>query len=104
MITNLEDASQCEHQSAGCTDEEDGSNIEKECNHSIGDKDGRPKARKVIEWSEALGKGYYCKVDKSTDRCIVVEGDEGVHFQSMQEDLDHYEARSLELFFFFSNG
>jgi len=100
MIANLEDAGQCEYQSTGCADEEDGGNIEQKCNHSIGDKDDGSKTRKVIEWSEALGERNYCKVDKSTDRCIVMEGDEGVHFQSMQEDLDHYEARSLELMFF----
>lgn len=51
----------------------------------------------MVEGREALGEGQRDEVDHGADGRVVVQGDERVHFEAVQQDLDHDEAGGLEL-------
>jgi hypothetical protein len=98
--TYLEDTSEGQNEAGACAYEEDGGDIEAKCNGSIGKEDKGADACKLEEGLEAFRKGQDGEIDEGADGRVVVERDEGIHLETVQEDLDHYETRSLELCLF----
>ena len=56
-----------------------------------------PDAHDLIERRETLCEWKHSEVDERAHRCVVVQGHERVHLQAVEKDLDHDQARCLEL-------
>lgn len=87
----LDDTGQSQDETAGSSNEEDGSDVETEGDGSVGEENEGSKLSEIEERSEAFCEWDQTSVDRCTDRCKVVEGDERVHLESLEEDLDHDE-------------
>jgi hypothetical protein len=94
---DLEDTSECQYQPASGSHQEYGSDVEQESDTSVRNKDERTYAGQLIEGCEALGEREHERVDERANWCVVVKGNEWVHFEPMKKKLDHYEPRSFEL-------
>lgn len=112
----LEDTRKRKDKAASCADEEDGSDVEQECNAGVADKDPRPTefgetlassrnegdipdAHDLHERRETLREGNNEQVDQRTDWRVVVQRDKRVHLEAVQENLDHHQTGRLELCF-----
>lgn len=87
----LDDTGQSQDETASGSNEEDGSDVETEGDGSVGEENEGSKLSEVEERSETLCEWDQASVDRCTDRRKVVEGDERVHLESLEEDLDHDE-------------
>lgn len=63
----LEDTGKGQHKPTACTDEEDGGDVQGECDGSVGSKNEGADSRDSVEGSEALGEGDNASVDGGTD-------------------------------------
>lgn len=105
----LEHACQREHQPARRADQEHGGDVEEERDERVRRHDEEPDPGDRLERREALREGQEAGVDEGahlglveevngiTHGSVVVQRAQRVHFQTLEEDLDHDEARRLEL-------
>lgn len=122
----LEDAREREHEPAARTDEEYGGDVEQKRDGRVREEDQRsvsrgrhqhqnrsyehggtaprerepsdaPYTHDLVERREALGEGQNEEVDERADRCVVVQRHEGVHLETVEQNLDHHQTGRLKL-------
>jgi hypothetical protein len=97
MIIYLEYSGQRQHQPTRRTDQKHRGHIQQKCGHCITQQHGRTDLREVIEWRKALGEWEDHEVDDRAYGCVVMHRDKGIHFKTVQKDLDHDKPRGFEL-------
>lgn len=92
----LDNTSESEGQGAGSANEEDGGDVKTESNAGVCEENKGAKVGDLEEGNKTLGEWEHESVDGSANRGKVVEGDEGVHLETLEENLDHDKTRRLE--------
>jgi len=92
----LENASKCQNQSASGSHQEYGSNVEQESDTSVGDENHGSNTSQLIEGGKPFGERKNKGVDECANRCIVMKRNKGVHFEPVEQELDHNKTRGLE--------
>jgi len=91
--THLEDTSQGQNQSRASSDQEDGGDVERERDGSVGGEDERSDSGDGVERLESLGEGKDAGVDDGTDGGVVVERDQRIHLEPVEEDCEGERGR-----------
>jgi len=92
----LEDTSKCQNQPASCSHQEYSSDVEQESNGSVRNENQRSNTSQFIKGGEPFGEREDKGVDKRANRCIIMKRNERVHFEPMEEKLNHDKPRGLE--------
>lgn len=92
----LDDTGKGESQGASSANKEDGSNVETEGDAGVGEQHKGAEFGDLEERNKTLGERKHQSVDSSAHGSKVVEGDERVHLEALEENLDHDETRGLE--------
>lgn len=92
----LDDTSQSQHERRCGADEEDGCDVEAECDTGVAEQNKRPQAVELEERLDALREDEQAKVDGSADGRKVVQAHEGVHLEALQQHLYHDQAGRLK--------
>ena len=94
---HLEHASQRQNEARANTDKEHGSYVEAKGNGSIGKENEGADASELEERRKALCEWEDGEVDERAYGRIIMQRDEGVHLETVEQDLDHHQTRSFEL-------
>jgi len=92
----LENASKRQNQPASGSHQEYGSNVKQESDTSVGNENQGSNTSQLIEGGKPFGERENKGVDECANRCIVMKGNKRVHFEAVEEDLDHNKSRGLE--------
>ena len=97
MQAHLKHPRQRKHQPAPHANQEYRRHIQQERHAGVAQHNQGTDSRHFVEGLEPLGEGDDEEVDEGADGGVVVQGDERVHLESVQQDLDHDEAGGFEL-------
>lgn len=78
------------------TDEEDGGDVERECDTGVREENEDANLVEVTEGGKTLDEGHDDRVDDGANGGEVVQRDKRVHLHAVEQDLDHDETRRLE--------
>jgi len=92
----LEDTSKCQNQPASGAHQEHSSDVEQESDRSVGNENQGSNASQFIEGGEPFGEREKKGVDEGANGRIVMKRNERVHFEPVEQKLDHDKSGSLE--------
>jgi len=93
----FEYAGEGENEAAAHADQKDGSDVEEKRDCRVAEEDEGTDSSELVQRLKALCEWDHEQIDERTNGCVIVQRNERVHFESVQENLDHDETGSFEL-------